>query len=110
MEQQSPSEIASKLAEAGHEWADKEAAASLLEETRKSVRAQLACEYIEGAGSAAKAELLAEADQRYTEHLTAMVEARKQANVARVNYDSGKIWTEMVRTAEATKRAELQMR
>lgn len=110
MEQQSPNEIASKLAETGRDWADKESAASLLEETRKSVRAQLACEFIEGAGSAAKAELMAEKDPRYTEHLKAMVEARKQANIARVNYDSGKIWTELVRTAEATKRAELQMR
>lgn len=110
MEHPSPSEIASKLADAGREWADKESAASLLEETRKSVRAQLACGYFEEAGSAAKAELKAEADTRYIDHVKAMVEARKQANIARVNYDSGRIWTDLVRTIEASKRAEMNMR
>jgi hypothetical protein len=102
--------IAERLASAGEEWADKEAAASLLEDTRKRVRAQVAVAHIAEGASAAKAELLAEASDQYHEHLQAMVEARKAANIARVNYDAGKTWTDLVRTQEATKRAEMNLR
>lgn len=110
MDQPSPHEIASRIAEAGREWSEKECAAQMLEETRRSVRAQIASEHISDLGSVAKAELLAEASAKYREHIKAMVEARKQANIAKVNYDTGKLWTDLVRTREASERAAMQMR
>ena len=100
--------IIHRLQTLGKDWAEKEAAASWLEESRKTVRAQMAVDYIREAGSAAKAELLAEADPIYKEHLKVMVEARKTANIAKVNYEAGKTWVELSRTKEATKRAELK--
>lgn len=103
-------EVSHNMALLGHEWADCEAAASLLEETRKSVRAQFAMEFYKEAGSSAKAELMAEADARYVEHLTKQVAARRLANIARVNFDAHKAWIELVRSAEASRRAEMTMR
>lgn len=102
--------VAHNMALLGHEWADRECAASLLEETRKSVRAQLAVEFLKDAGSAAKAELMAEADDKYVDHLNKMVAARKAANIARVNFDAHKAWIELVRSAEASRRAEMNIR
>lgn len=101
------SEIAQKIADQGKAWAEAEAAASLLENSRHSVRAQLAIEYLETAGSAKQAEMHAEADSKYTDHLAAMVEARRKANIAKVNFESSKIWSELIRTFEASKRAEM---
>lgn len=106
----SATEIAERIAASGEEWAEKEAAASWLEETRKSVRAQIAVSQIETAGSAAKAQIIAEASDEYRTHIRAMVDARKAANIAKVNYDSGKTWTDLVRTQEATKRAEMTLK
>lgn len=105
-----PAEISQRVSEAGNDWADKEAAANLFEESRRSLRAQIAVRHLPDAGSVAKAELLAEASEEYRNHITQMVEARRIANRAKVNYDSGRIWSDLVRTHEATKRAEMQLR
>jgi len=102
--------IAHRLTELGLLWADAEAGASLLEETRKSVRAQIANEALATAGSLGKAELAAEASQTYIDHVKAMVAARREANIAKVNYDAGKIWVDLTRTRESSRRAEMMMR
>lgn len=100
-------EIHLRLVTAGEEWADLDAAASLLEETRKSVLAEL-MNKADGSMAARESEALAE--PAYKLHVTNMVAARKASNRARVRYDSAKAWTELVRTQEATRRAEMGMR
>lgn len=97
-----------RLIELGEDWADKNSSADLLEESRKSVRAQIAMHYMTEAKTAAKAEMMAEADDGYVEHVKAMVEARRKANLAKVNYEAAKTWIELSRTKEATRRTELQ--
>lgn len=103
-------EVSHNMARLGHEWADKECAASLLEETRKSVRAQYAMEHFGDAKTIGKAELMAEADERYIEHINKMVIARKAANIGKVNFDSCKAWIDLIRSQEASRRAEMTMR
>jgi hypothetical protein len=105
-----PTEISTRLTKLGHEYADKEAAASLLEETRKSLRSQIALKFLADTGAANKAEMMAEATEEYVAHLKSMVEARRQANIADVNYSAARVWVDLVRTKEATKRAEMGMR
>lgn len=105
-----PAEISQRVAKAGHEWSDKDYAASLLEESRKRLRSQLSLKYVKEAGSVAKAEIMAEASDEYGGHIQKMCEARRVANHARVNYDSGRMWSDLVRTQEATKRAEMGLR
>lgn len=103
-----PNEITERMRLAGEEWADEEAAASLFEETRKSVLAELMNrEEWKGMSMAAK-ESLALAEPAYRLHIANSVAARKKANMARVKYDTARAWIELIRTAEASKRAEMR--
>lgn len=96
------------LIKAGEDWADKDAAACLLEENRKSVLAKYKNE--SGEKSDAARETLALCHDNYLEHVAMMVEARRIANRARVKYDSAKVLAEMRRSEESTRRAEMTLR
>lgn len=102
-----PHTLHQRLVDLGEDWADKDAAASLLEETRKSILAELARQ-AEGK-SVAERETNALATEAYQEHLAEMVEARRVANRAKVNYDAARAWIDITRTVEATKRQEMRM-
>lgn len=97
-----------RLVQAGEDWADKDAAATLLEETKKSVLAEIKAKA--GAKSDAAAETIALCDKGYKEHIKSMVEARRVANRAKVRYDSAKTLAELRRSEEATRRAEANIR
>lgn len=106
-----PDRIRARLAEVGEEWAELDAAANLLEETKKSVLAELMTVHrADGVTSHAQCESLALADPAYRLHLTQMITARKEANKARVRWETGKMWAELRRSQESTKRAEMGMR
>jgi hypothetical protein len=102
-----PEAIFHRLTTAGDEWVDKEAAAELLEETKKTVLAELMQGF---QGSNAERERCALADSAYKLHITKMNAARKEANRARVRYDSMKVLAELRRTQESTRRAEANIR
>lgn len=102
-----PDGIYRSLLEAGEEWTDKQAAADLLEETKKTVLAELMRGY---EGSAAERERNALADPAYRLHVVKMNEARREANRAKVKYDSMKVLAEMRRTQESTRRIEAYQR
>ena len=103
-----PDEILERLRLAGEEWADKDAAANALEETKKSVLSELLLQAEGGTIATREAEALS--NPVFKLHLANMVNARKEANRAKVRYDTGKIWAELVRTRESTKRAEMTNR
>jgi hypothetical protein len=103
-----PDKAFDALVKAGEDWADKQAAAELLEETKKSVLARLMISA--DATSQGQREMLALADEQYTEFVTGMVSARKAANKARVRYDSAKVLAELRRSQEATRRSEMNLR
>ncbi len=108
MSEFNPDKIFNSMVEAGEDWADKQAAADLLEETRKTVLARF-INQIEN-GSMAARESLALADPGYGLHLVNMVNARHEANRARVNYDARKVLAELRRTEQSTRRAEMTLR
>lgn len=89
------------------EWAEAEAAAGLLEETKGAVLAELSLQA--GAGSIAGADRIAKASPAWREHLTAMVEARRKANLKKVHLK----YIEMIfytrQGADADRRAELRL-
>lgn len=103
----------------GERWADANAAAAALEETRKSVVSSIALGYIEsgipdGKGNVkscpvSQAELRAQADGAYNDHLTMMVAARQEADRARVRYDLARMRLDMIRTLMSTARQEMRM-
>ena len=102
-----PDKIYRQLIECGESWVDTNAAAELLEETRKTVLAEL---MNKEHGSQNAKESAALANPAYKLHLVNMVTARKEANRAKVRYDSMKVLAEMRRTQESTRRAEIGIR
>ena len=103
-----PDVIYESIISAGESWADAEAAAAMLEETRKSVLAK--CMNESDATSIAAKEMYALADPEYRKFVEGMVQARKAANKARVRYDSAKVLAELRRSQESSRRAEMQIR
>lgn len=102
--------------EAGERWADEDGAASSYEESRKTLLAELTLEYLNGGVNSAggtsrtmpvtQAEVRALADIRYKTHIELMVKARKEAHRSRVRYDMQKMRLELLRSVQATLRAE----
>jgi hypothetical protein len=103
-----PARFAHAIVRKGEAWADAEAAASLLEETRKTVLAGEMAK--QGDIAVSKAEMHALASEPYRQHVASMVEARRVANKARVAYDGAKAMMELARSAEATRRTEMGLR
>lgn len=103
-----PDRIRERLVQVGEEWAELDAAATLLEETKKSVLAELmlTAPY----KTKAERETCALADPAYKLHLANMVAARKEANKARVKWETGKMWAELRRSLESTRREEMRIR
>lgn len=116
-----PNKLTNEVIKSGEEWADQDAAASNLEETRKSLLAKIQLEFMEqGMRSgalgekpkpmpASQAELRALCDPRYEQHLELMVEARREAHRSRVRYDLGKLRLELMRSLQATMRQEMRL-
>jgi hypothetical protein len=103
-----PDRVYNSLVKAGEEWADKQSAADLLEETKKSVLAELTNQ-CEGKSHAVK-ESTALALPEYRLHLANMVKARRDANICRVRYEAQKMLAELRRTEASTRRAEMTLR
>lgn len=115
-----PNKMTAEVISAGEEWADQDAAASSLEETKKSVIAKITLEYMEAGVSselgqrpkpmsATAAELRALADPRVEQHIELMVHARREANKFRVRYDMGRMKLELMRSLQATLRNEMRL-
>lgn len=102
-----PDKLHHRMVKLGEAWAEANAAADLLEESRKSVLAELAQQ---ASGGVAERERTALASDTYRDHINAMCEARKQANLAMVHYRAAQVWCDMARSIESTRRAELTMR
>jgi hypothetical protein len=104
-----PLHLRQQLADHGSQWADQNAAASVLEETKSTLKSQIALKFLPDAGSAAKAEIMAEATKEYIDHIKSMVEARRLANRARAQYDSDRAYIELLRSQESTARAMMNL-
>jgi len=102
-----PDHLHHKMVQLGEIWADYDAAASLLEESKKSVLAELT---LGASGGVAERERAALASDAYQAHVSEMVEARRKANRAKVNYHAAQTWCDLARSMETTRRVEMGMR
>ena len=100
-------ELFHKLTVAGNDWADKQAAYNILEDTKNAVLAQLMLK--SQAPSVAAKEIEAKASKEFTEHVQNTQEAMKAALKAKVQYESIKTWIDLKRSEEATRRAEMKL-
>lgn len=108
MSQLNPNDVYEKFISAGSEWARLDGEASKLEQMVKTVKAQIMTSY--GAISISKSEMQAYTDQAYISHVEKMIEARTKANIAKAKFDAIKVWVDMTRTIESSRRAEMNLR
>ena len=92
---------------AGVDWADKEAAANLLEETKTSIMAQK--QSLLGDIPVNRAEQIVKASPDWMTHLETICEARKQANLAKVKMDTEKMRFYEMQSREANARSEMRL-
>jgi len=78
--------ISEQIYRAGCSWAEENAAAQLLEETKTAVLSQLKGR--QGDIPDSHAERIVKASDEWTDYITTMVDARRRANLARVKYDA----------------------
>ena len=105
-----PEKMRQEMELVGHEWADRHAAASLLEECEKAVLSEIEVDYRRRFRTGTEAAVLAKADPRYRDHIKSMCEARRLSNRSRVSFDSLKAQYELIRTQASTERAAMAMR
>ena len=107
-----PLVIAHELEEAGVEYADKKHAADLLDGTRSAVRAQLTNEKRREFPELSRKECedLAIATDEWRNHVYACADAEKARNIAYAKWKAVQAKFEAMRTAEATRRAQLNAR
>lgn len=89
------------------DWVDKEAAATLLEDTKSSVMAQR--QAMLGDIAVNKAEQIVKASRDWSDHIAKIVEARKAANLAKVNLEVIRMKFTEQQSYDATRRAEMKM-
>jgi hypothetical protein len=104
-----PDKIYHEVITAGNDWADKKAAYEMLDDTTKSVLAQIAGRYMDGKTTKTQAESNALASSEYRTHLETVAKARREFLLAQVKYDSLKMLAELRRTQESTRRAEMRL-
>lgn len=93
----------------GSRWADLHAEAELLEESKKCVLASITLHFMNEGDNKSAGEAKAFAAPEYVEHVRKMVEARRKANQAKVEFEGIKTHMNLTRTYEASRRAEMQM-
>jgi hypothetical protein len=92
---------------AGEDWADKEAAAQMLEDSKSAVMAQWQTEL--GDLPVNRAEQTVKASNRWRDYISDTVEARRQANIAKVNMEYTRMKAMEYQAKEANQRAELRI-
>ena len=104
-----PADVYKEFVRTGSDWADKHAAAEVLEGALKTLKAQLTLDAkAEHQCSMSEATEWALVSDRYVSALNAAADARREANRARVRYDATKALFEAQRTAEASERAAMR--
>lgn len=88
-------------------WVEADAAASLLEETKSAFLSQKMAAL--GDMPVSRAELTVKSSDEWREFVTNMVEARKAANLLKVNLEYIRMKSMEWQSAEATKRTEARL-
>ena len=104
-----PTKLAEELSKRGLDWADKDAAFYALDETKKDILAECIGRLNDPDLSAVKAEQEARRLPQWKENQEKLVDARKAMNIAKVNYTVFETYLELIRTKEATNRAEMKL-
>jgi hypothetical protein len=102
-----PADVYKTFVERGTAWADANLTWMQLDDQTKSILAAITIEAkgIEGVGSMAEASQIALSSSTYRDHLKDTALAKREALVAKVQYDAVQALFQAQRTVEATHRA-----
>lgn len=92
---------------AGVDWAEKEAAASLLEDSKSAVMAQR--QAMLGDIAVNRAEQIVKASPEWMDYIEKTIEARKAANIAKVHMEAMKMRFQEYMNTEANHRTEVRI-
>lgn len=95
-----------RLHDLGLKWSDADAAFKALEDTAKTVLAEA---FLEADGTVAVRDARARVSQKYRDHLTALGDARKAMNAAKISYDVARVFVDLERTNASGQRALVSM-
>lgn len=93
----------------GQEWAKADEVFYQLDETKKSVLADLMKDLDDGDTSEAKLERLARASKEWKEHVSRLAIAKGEMLRAKVRFEAATAWYEAARTTESTNRVKMQV-
>lgn len=96
-----------KAEELGQKWASADATYYQLDETKKSVLADLMKDLDDGDTSETKLERLARASKQWKDHIGNLSIAKGEMLRAKVRYEAATAWWEACRTAESTNRVKM---
>ena len=105
-----PNVMMKKAEELGTQSAEADAAHRLLEDTKKTLLAQITNEFLEQGRNKTTAETMAMASKEYAEHIKQLGQARRDKNLSLVKYNSYKKWLDLIQTKEANLRAEMMIK
>lgn len=88
-------------------WVEADAAANILEDTKSAVLSQQMLAL--GDMPVSKAEMTVKASKDWTDHVGKIVEARKAANLLKVQMDYLRMKGMEIQSSEASKRAEMRL-
>lgn len=103
-----PFKLHAELLRLGEDWADKDAAANLLEETKKTLLGDITNRLLVTMEAHNAAEKAALSHKDYKEHIKLMVEAKRVANRAKVRYEGHKTLIEMLRSVNSYNREAMK--
>jgi len=101
--------IYQKLIDCGSNWADKEHAASVLENTVKEVHAAFVIKHKQSGQAINSAEYMAKAEPEYRDFAIQACDARREAIKAKVAYHAAQAWVGAQMDNQATQRQEAKL-
>src|SRR5690349_13605875 len=107
---QTAEELYEKLDQLGETWASKDAEWSALDEATKNILSECINKANDDKLSRVAKEDKARCNPIYREHLEAVKAARREKNIARVNYDNFVTYVELLRSRAATQRVAMGLR
>ncbi len=99
--------ISEQYSRAAHDWADQDAAASMMEESKSSVLSQWML--ATGIEAVNRAEANVKASQRWQQYIKDMVEARRKANHAKVEMEFLRMTMQEWIAADANNRVQARL-
>ncbi len=105
-----PGAIYKEILAAGEDWADKKSAYEALDGVTKSVLADVTGDFMDGKTSKTEAEMRGLRSNTFKEHLASVAKARRAWLMAQVKYESLKTLSELRRSEESSRRAEMNIR